>query len=182
MKDKWKKCPILGIYFALSQYTPNKNSLGEHLRDIKYKMNLHRYEGKENERGMGLKSKSFILRSLHMTHFILVTWYKSNVNVHVYIDKLTKVIGNFYAIPTSHYLLLEIWQSGKSSAVLKMQRIIVGTKIPRLVKNLNSHHSEWYYPPPFRVAVYCQRSPNSIYHRWWVKFDYFSQFLMVQNP
>ena len=47
---------------------------------------------------------------------------------------------------------------------------------------LNSHHSEWYYPPSFRVAVYCQRSPNSIYHRWWIKFDHVSQFLMAQNP
>ena len=58
----------------------------------------------------------------------------------IYKVKLTKVIGYFYVIPTSRVLLLEIWVSGKSLAVLNMQENIVRPKIQRLVKNLK----RWY--------------------------------------
>ena len=61
--------------------------------------------------------------------------------MHNHIDQLTEVIGNFYVIPTSHFSLLEIWQSGRSSAVLKMQQIIVRNKIQKLVKNLKLWYS-----------------------------------------
>ena len=48
---------------------------------------------------------------------------------------------------------------------------------------LNSHHSECDYPPPsFRLAVYCQRSWNNIFHRLWIEFDLCSKFLVAQNP
>ena len=48
------------MYPYIKPHIPYKNSSTENLADVKYKMDLHRYEGKENER-LGLKSYSFIL-------------------------------------------------------------------------------------------------------------------------
>ena len=67
-----------------------------------------------------------------MDHMI---WAISLILVYyiLHTAELSKGTFYFYVIPIRHLLLITIWLFGKSMGIMNMRKIIVGTKIQRLV-------------------------------------------------
>ena len=91
--------------------------------------------------------------------------FKMNYNKISWKHTYKNISGNsFFAwyIPgeTFGWLVEDCWFISDSGVLIK---------IGNSLWNLNSHHSEGYYPPSFRVAVYCQRSKSSLIIPYFVK-------------